>query len=62
MHTGKKVICSDMPEQMGAYGAAIFACDWNKQNGSETKFSGLENLESIDKVYYQKYSMQRMRK
>ena len=49
IHTGKKVICSDMPEQMGAYGAAIFACEMSQQNGHQTKFLGLENLESIDK-------------
>jgi len=48
MHTGKKVICSDMPEQMGAYGAAIYACEMSKKNGSATKFRGLENIESID--------------
>ncbi len=49
IHTGKNVICSDMPEQMGAYGAAIYACDMGIQNGYQTKFKGLENLEFIDK-------------
>jgi predicted CoA-substrate-specific enzyme activase len=48
MHTGKKVICSDMPEQMGAYGAAIYALEKYFAKPVETKFSGFENLEAIN--------------
>jgi predicted CoA-substrate-specific enzyme activase len=44
LHTGKKVICSDIPEQMGAYGAAIFALEKSKLN-SQTSFKGLDNLD-----------------
>ena len=36
-HTGKKVICSDIPEQMGAYGAAIFALEKSKLKGGGYK-------------------------
>ncbi len=39
---GKKVICSNMPEQMGAYGAALTAMDDASDRGST--FIGLEQL------------------
>ena len=48
IHTGKKVICSDMPEQMGAYGAAIYALEKSCIEKSETNFQGLDKLESIE--------------
>lgn len=47
-HIGKKVICSDMPEQMGAYGAAIYALEMYELNSSKSKFPGLENIESFN--------------
>jgi predicted CoA-substrate-specific enzyme activase len=48
VHAGKKVICSDMPEQMGAYGAAIFALEKNLVDPSESKFPGFDKLESVN--------------
>jgi len=43
--TERKVICSDIPEQMGAYGAAIIAHDEYIKNNTETSFIGLSGLE-----------------
>lgn len=48
MHTGKKVICSDIPEQMGAYGAAIYALEKRKLSNEETSFIGIDNLDLVD--------------
>ncbi|MFN8254230.1 MAG: acyl-CoA dehydratase activase [Bacteroidales bacterium] len=48
IHTGKKVICSDMPEMMGAFGAAVYAQEMYEKNGFKTKFRGLENLDEIE--------------
>jgi len=48
LHTSKKVICSDIPEQMGAYGAAIFALEKSKLNGNITNFKGFEQLDTAD--------------
>ncbi|NJO87736.1 MAG: CoA protein activase, partial [Chloroflexia bacterium] len=47
LHTGKKVICSDIPEQMGAYGAAIFALEKSKLN-NDTSFKGLDYINVAD--------------
>jgi predicted CoA-substrate-specific enzyme activase len=47
-HTGKRVICSDMPEQMGAYGAAIYALEKSRIDNSDSKFPGFDNLKSIN--------------
>ena len=44
---GKPVICPDMAELMGAYGAALTAKDTFAENGyASSSFIGLENLES----------------
>lgn len=48
IHTGKKVICSDIPEQMGAYGAAIFALEKYLVANGTTSFPGLDKLELAD--------------
>jgi predicted CoA-substrate-specific enzyme activase len=48
LHTGKKVICSDIPEQMGAYGAAIFALEKSQVHGNDTSFSGLDEIDIVD--------------
>jgi predicted CoA-substrate-specific enzyme activase len=40
---GKKVVCSDMPELMGAYGAALTSME--RYNGEESNFIGLDNLD-----------------
>jgi len=48
LHVGKKVICSDMPEQMGAYGAAIYALEKSRVDKSKSGFPGFDNLESIN--------------
>ena len=45
--TDKKVICSDIPEQMGAFGAAIFALEKNFIDKKPTIFKGLENLDDL---------------
>ena len=45
--TDKKVICSDIPEQMGAYGAAIFAFEKSLTDKKQTVFKGLNRLESL---------------
>jgi len=45
--TDKKVICSDIPEQMGAYGAAIFAFEKNLTEKKPTLFKGLDKLEAL---------------
>ncbi|RLD76029.1 MAG: hypothetical protein DRJ10_14260, partial [Bacteroidetes bacterium] len=45
--TDKKVICSDIPEQMGAYGAAIFALEKSLIENKQTLFKGLDKLESL---------------
>lgn len=45
--TDKKVICSDIPEQMGAYGAAIFALEKSLVENNQTNFKGLNALDSI---------------
>jgi len=45
--TDKKVICSDIPEQMGAYGAAIFALEKSLTEKKQTLFKGLDKLESL---------------
>jgi predicted CoA-substrate-specific enzyme activase len=47
-HTGKKVICSDIPEQMGAYGAAIYANEKSRIDTSASKFPGFDNLQNIN--------------
>ncbi len=45
---GKKVICPDIAELMGAYGAALTARDAFNHNGqSDHCFSGLQNADSI---------------
>jgi len=44
---GREVICPDIPELMGAYGAALTARDVWRRNGREMEpYSGLETLES----------------
>ncbi|RLD68879.1 MAG: CoA protein activase [Bacteroidetes bacterium] len=45
--TDKKVICSDIPEQMGAYGAAIFALEKTLIENKKTLFKGLDKLDSL---------------
>ena len=45
--TDKKVICSDMPEQMGAFGAAIFALEKSMVDKKVTTFKGLDNLNDL---------------
>ncbi len=47
--TEKKVICTDIPEQMGAYGAALAAIDEYSKNKLETKFVEIDKLDDIDK-------------
>ncbi len=43
---GRKVICSDIPEMMGAYGAALYARDHSLKDPDRTStFIGLDNLE-----------------
>jgi predicted CoA-substrate-specific enzyme activase len=43
---GKEVVCPDIAELMGAYGAALTARDaWLKDGGSAGRFIGLEGLE-----------------
>ncbi|MGA1820119.1 MAG: acyl-CoA dehydratase activase [Thermoplasmatota archaeon] len=41
---GTKVICSDSPELMGAYGAALTAMDACKKEASTSTFIGLDSL------------------
>jgi predicted CoA-substrate-specific enzyme activase len=45
--TGKKVLCADIPELMGAYGSAIYARQKYLVNSS-TSFAGLDKLEAIN--------------
>ncbi len=52
MILGKRVICSDVPELMGAYGAALKAMD--EGTGQPTTFIGLDRLEKA-KDYTKKY-------
>ncbi|MBW2364445.1 MAG: 2-hydroxyacyl-CoA dehydratase [Deltaproteobacteria bacterium] len=50
---GKKILCPEIAELMGAYGAAISALNYyNENQKSKTSFSGLENLKAINN--YQK--------
>jgi predicted CoA-substrate-specific enzyme activase len=47
--SGKKIVMSDKPELMGAYGAALYAmekCLYTEEQ-KESSFIGLQNLESI---------------
>ncbi|MBN2755727.1 MAG: 2-hydroxyacyl-CoA dehydratase [Bacteroidales bacterium] len=46
---GKKVICSDIPEQMGAFGAAIFALENNILNNDNVKIRKIEDLLEFNK-------------
>lgn len=46
--TGKKVSCSDIPELMGAYGAALHATTMYNKNYNESSFVGLDYLENIN--------------
>lgn len=49
-HIGQKVICTDIPEQMGAYGAARVALAEYKnldESERETSFMGVENVEKL---------------
>ncbi|MCD4792637.1 MAG: acyl-CoA dehydratase activase [Bacteroidales bacterium] len=45
-HIGRKVICSDIPEQMGAFGIALYIKTeyYNKEKKEETSFIGFENI------------------
>jgi predicted CoA-substrate-specific enzyme activase len=46
---GKRVICPDIAELMGAYGAALTARDTYKETEqAESRFVGLEKLETVD--------------
>lgn len=45
--SGKKISSSNIPELMGAYGAALFAK--SKQNGKSSSFVGLNNLRTASK-------------
>ena len=42
--SGKKIVVSDMPELMGAYGAALYACGKNRPDQPGTSFIGFQNL------------------
>ena len=47
---GKQVLCPDIAELMGAYGAALTARDTYSDNGNrqgESRFVGLQNLEAV---------------
>lgn len=44
--SGKKIVVSNKPELMGAYGAALYAISKSKKKGLESKFVGLNNLET----------------
>jgi len=48
--TGKEVICSDIPELMGAYGAALLSREIYSKSGSqfESAFIGLDKLDEIN--------------
>lgn len=46
--TGKKVICSDIPELMGAFGAALQAIDYHKKNKQKTIFIDLDKLSLLN--------------
>ena len=43
----KKIVSSDMPELMGAYGAALYASR-NSANKQSSRFAGLDNLDEIE--------------
>ncbi len=45
--TGQEVICSDIPELMGAYGAAIVANEEYNKHKTNTTFIGFQSLEQI---------------
>ena len=53
MLSGKTVSCSDKPELMGAYGAALYAI--SKQNEKPSTFIGFENL-TITESYTTKFT------
>ncbi len=45
---GKQVVCPDIAELMGAYGAALTARDaWLKDGNCAGRYMGLEGLESV---------------
>jgi predicted CoA-substrate-specific enzyme activase len=45
---GRPVVCPDMAELMGAYGAALTARDsWQDDLGTPSRFVGLEDVESV---------------
>ena len=49
--SGRRAICPDIAELMGAYGAALLARDeWQKRGPAVSTFSGLQNLEIAEKT------------
>ena len=44
--SGKKIVVSDKPELMGAYGAALYAINKNNSEGQGSSFIGFQNLEN----------------
>jgi len=47
--SGKKIVVSDKPELMGAYGAALYALNKSKLEGLSSRFIGFQNLDnSVD--------------
>jgi predicted CoA-substrate-specific enzyme activase len=45
--SGKKIVVSDNPEMMGAYGAALYALDSSDSNGFKSMFVGFQHLDKI---------------
>jgi len=43
--SGKKIVVSDKPELMGAYGAALYALNKSNSEGLSSSFIGFQNLE-----------------
>ncbi|RPI97423.1 MAG: CoA activase, partial [Chloroflexi bacterium] len=48
--TGRRAICPDIAELMGAYGAALLARDGWLAQQSNSSFSGLQNLDIVEKT------------
>ncbi len=48
--SGKKVYTTDVPELMGAYGAALYAIDQYKIDRKESAFDGIKTLETLSNI------------